>query len=234
VAQRATTPSGGRSNRRRAAYVAVAAFLLGLAAGGVHRGGGGHEQRAVSDRPSIPLVAAAASPRRGEVPADFARSKDGAVAAAARYVTTGQLLLDLDPLAAEAAVRHMASIVTADQQVADTLAKLAAARDALSDGTGPIRFSQAVLAQRLDSYTPSRARVSVWSVGVLSRLDVAPPQASWSTSTLELVWETGDWRIRSETITPGPAPMLDASAAPATSAELDTALHGFTEFKDAQ
>lgn len=235
MAQRTTTPSGGRSNRGRAAYVAVAAFLLGLAAGGVHRGGSSPDERvaAASSSDTTP-VAAAAAPRRGAVPGGFARSTVGAVAAATGYVTTGQLLLDVDPLAAEAAVRQMASTATADAQVADTLAKLAAARAALSEGTGPIRFTQAALAWRLDSYTQRRARVAVWSVGVLSRLDVAPPQASWSTSTLDLVWETGDWRIRSETITPGPAPMLDASAAPATSAELETALTEFNGFHGAR
>ncbi|HVT77858.1 MAG TPA: hypothetical protein VHD87_12570, partial [Acidimicrobiales bacterium] len=174
-------------------------------------------------------VAAATSPRRSAVPEGFPRSEDGALAAATRYVTTGQMLLDLDPLAAENAIRQMASTTTADQQVSETLAKLAATRQALSDGTGPIRFTQSVLARRVDAYPPTRARVSVWNVGVLSRLNVAPPQASWSTSTLDLVWETGDWRIRSETITPGPAPMLDASAAPATSAELDAALTGFDD-----
>ncbi|MBA3653984.1 MAG: hypothetical protein H0W70_07290 [Actinobacteria bacterium] len=234
MAQRTTTPSGGRSNNRRAAYVAVAAFLLGLAAGGVHRGRNAQPppEAAKAHRSGIALDAAATTPRRGAVPGGFARSRDGAVAAAAAFLTTGQSLLDIDPLSAEAAVRQMASTTTADVQIADTLKKLAAARVALSAGTGTIRFSQAVLASRLDDYTQQRARVAIWNVGVLSRVGVAPPQASWATSTFDLVWERGDWRIRSETIAPGPAPMLDASAAPATSEELEAALVDFTDVNE--
>jgi len=42
------------------------------------------------------------------------------------------------------------------------------------------------------------------------------------------VWERGDWKVWSETITPGPAPALDAGAAPASHEQLDQALSDFT------
>jgi hypothetical protein len=72
--------------------------------------------------------------------------------------------------------------------------------------------------------------VAIWNVGVLSRDGVAPPQAGWSTSVVELVWERGDWRVWGETVTPGPTPIADDSDAPATSADLAVALDGFTDF----
>lgn len=163
-------------------------------------------------------------------PANFDHSERGAVDAAGAFVCTGQALIDMDPLASEEAVRQMAAGATADTQVREMSSRLDAARQALAKGSGPIVYRQASLAWRLDGYAPDRARVSIWNVGVLSRQGIAPPQASWSTSTFDLVWERDDWRIWSETVTPGPAPLLDNSSAPATSAQLTSALDGFIDF----
>jgi hypothetical protein len=149
------------------------------------------------------------------------------VAAAAAFVTTGQALLDVDPLSAEAAVRQIASLAGADRQVREALDDLAGLRDALRSGAGPIVFRQGVLATRLVASTDAAATVEVWSVGVLARRGIAPPQAGWRTSRLELVWERGDWHLDSESIQPGPAPVLDDSAVPATADQLVTAIDGF-------
>lgn len=223
------------------AGIALAAFLSGMAAAGQLPA---RSQTTAEDRGSPHqerpgrATAATASDRTTPgptteldgVPAGFARSEQGAVAAAASFVTTGQALLDMDPLAAEQAVRQMAASSTADAQVADVLARLAAVREALAPGRGPIVFRQAPVSWRVDGFSSDRARVAVWSVGVLSREGIAPPQAGWATSTFDLVWERGDWRIGAETVTPGPAPLLDDSAAPATSAQLATSLRGFADF----
>lgn len=163
------------------------------------------------------------------VPAGFARSAEGAVAAAATFVCTGQALLDMDPLSAEEAIRQMSSAATAERQVADTLTRLRVARSTLAAGTGPTVYRQAAVAWRVDSFSPDRARVAVWNVGVLAREGVAPPQAGWAISTFELVWEGGDWKVLEERITPGPAPLLDNSAAPSTATQLIAALDGFND-----
>jgi hypothetical protein len=165
------------------------------------------------------------------MPAGFARTQEGAMAAAASFVTTGQALLDMDAFAAEQAVRQMAASGAADGQVRDTAARLAAARSALAAGSGPTVFRQASIAARVDVWSPERTRVAVWNVGVLSRAGVAPPQAGWAISVFELVWERGDWKVWSETIAPGPAPIPDASAAPATSEQLASALIGFVDLR---
>lgn len=197
-----------------------------------------HSQSSQPSLPGIPPAAAsgdaATSVSRPQlehgVPAGFAHTADGAVAAAASFVCTGQAILDMDPLSAEEAVRQMAAASTADQQVADTLAKLRAARAALAGGTGATVYRQAAIAWRVDAFSPDRARVAVWSVGVLARDGVAPPQAGWATSTFDLAWERGDWKIESEVIVPGPAAILDNSAAPATASQLIASLQGFTDF----
>jgi hypothetical protein len=165
------------------------------------------------------------------MPAGFADTRPGAVAAAAAFVCSGQALLDMDPLSAETAVRQMAADATADSQVQTTLGQLSAARDALASGTGPIAYHQAAVAWRITAYDPARAEVAIWSVGVLSRAGVAPPQAAWTTSTFELVWERRDWKVWSETITSGPAPILNNSVAPATADQLAAATAGFTDFE---
>ncbi len=112
-------------------------------------------------------------------------------------------------------------------QVSTTEKQLDQLRAVLAPGTGPTRYLQAVLATRLDTFAPDRAAVSVWSVGVLSRMGVAAPQAGWSTSVFDLVWERGDWKVAAETITAGPAPALNDGTAPATSEDLAAALDGF-------
>lgn len=185
-----------------------------------------------SPREREPAAFAGPGPSRTEsgVPAGFERSDAGAVAAAASFVTTGQALIDMDPLAAEDAVRQMASTSTADRQVNDILDQLRGLRQAVVSGSGRIVFRQGVLAYRVDRFDEDRAEVSIWNVGVLSREGVAPPQASWAISSFELSWERGDWRILTETVVPGPAPVLDDTTAPATAVQLVASLDGFIDF----
>jgi hypothetical protein len=135
----------------------------------------------------------------------------------------------MDPLAAEKAVRHMAADATADTQVRRTQGSLRDARQALAAGAGPIVFRQAAVASRVEAWSPDRARVAVWNVGVLSREGVAPPQAAWAISTFDFVWDRGDWKVWAESVAPGPAPILDDSAAPATAQQLASTLDGFTD-----
>jgi hypothetical protein len=226
--------SGQRIERRRPTWVVglaiLSAFLGGVA---VTRG------IAPRDGQAAPAATPAAAPMvDGEVipgpstvvagaPAGFAHNQDGAVAAAAAFVTTGQALLDIDPLSAEAAVRQMASTGGADRQVRQALDDLSGLRDALRSGSGPIVFRQGILATRLVASTDAGATVEVWSVGVLARRGIAPPQAGWRTSRLELVWERGDWHLDSETVQPGPAPVLDDSVVPATAEQFVDAIDGF-------
>jgi hypothetical protein len=161
------------------------------------------------------------------IPIGFSHSDEGARAAAVGYVLTGQTLLALAPTEVPDAVRVFAASASADSQVSDAQEQLSQLRAVLADGSGPIRYVQAVMATRVDAYTRARARVSVWSVGVLARVGAAQPQAGWTISAFELVWERGDWKVWSETITPGPAPLLNGAVKPATNVEFDRSLNGF-------
>lgn len=173
--------------------------------------------------------AATPGPRRFEhgVPVGFARTENGAVAAAAGYVRTGQAFLEMDGPALEEAVRTMAATSSSAALLSETVSRLESARAALAGSEAPIDYHQAILSVRLDDFGPDHTRVSVWSVGVLSREGVASPQAGWSISTFDLVWERDDWKVLAESIVPGPAPIMNAAVAPATSAQMRQRLAGF-------
>ncbi len=215
--------------------IVFGAFLGGMAVRGlahdtstsnaVRRSNGNSGSGAVASRRPGP------SAYRDGIPTGFERTKDGARAAAVAYVLTGRTLINLAPTLVDNAVRSMSAKASADGQVASATQQLMQLRKVLAAGTGPTRYLQAVLATRTDAVTQERARVSVWNVGVLSRDGVAAPQAGWTTSVFELVWEHDDWKIWSEAITPGPAPALNAGVAPATSQQLESALNEFTPWE---
>ncbi len=161
------------------------------------------------------------------VPVGYARTEAGALAAAVGYLRTGQLMLDASPAGVRAATQAMAAQGAAEGQLRELSGRLVVLRRRLQAATGPVTYRQAALATRLDAYSPTWARVSVWHVGVLSAAGVAPPQAGWAISSFELVWEDGDWKVWSESVTPGPAPVLNDDVAPASAEQLEAALSGF-------
>ena len=120
-----------------------------------------------------------------------------------------------------------ASAETAERQIAVLTDQLDAVRDVLSAGKGRTRYLQAALATRLDSFNQDRASVAVWSIGVLWRPGAADPQAGWTTSVFDLVWEDDTWKVWAETITSGPAPAPNGGTAPVDAAELDRLLAGY-------
>lgn len=228
---RSMSPPLGRTGALLVVGAALAAGFVGRGVLLPGRDGAAPTARdATSDALAAPPIGHAdPGPSRFEhgVPVGFSRTEDGAVAAAAGYVRTGQAFLDMDGMSLEAAVRTMAATSSAEALLAETLGRLEAARAALAGSDAPIEYHQAILSVRLDDFGPDHARVSVWGVGVLSREGVAPPQAGWSISTFDLVWEREDWKVLAESIVPGPAPIMNAAVPPATSAQLRQRLTGF-------
>jgi len=220
----------GGSGVRRVVTVAGIAFLAGIA---FHAFLGADGSSRTTPPPAVMPGAPSGQQAPGPskivegVPAGFPATEAGAVAAASAFVTTGQALINMDPLAAEQAVRQVAAASSADRQVETVLSDLRGLRQTLREGTGPVVFRQASIAARVVRSDAARARVAVWNVGILSRSGVASPQATWQVSTFDLVWERGDWRVEGETVSPGPAPTLDDSAVPATSAQFASGLEGF-------
>jgi len=164
------------------------------------------------------------------LPAGFARSRGGAVAAATTYVRDAQRLFDLPDVDRTAALRSIASRAATDAYVAQSRAELAELDGIAARGQGPLTWDVAVLATRTDAYTDQRAQVSVWRVGILSISGLTAPLAEWTTVAYELVWERDDWRIWSETQTAGPTPIGHPDDPPSTPEQLQTDLAGFTRY----
>ncbi|MBI2710227.1 MAG: hypothetical protein HYX34_11120 [Actinobacteria bacterium] len=117
---------------------------------------------------------------------------------------------------------------------ATVLDRLAAIRRRLG-AAGPgavVWLSISPVGVRVDAYTPVRARVSVWTVTVVSAAGSVAPQTTWRTSSVELVWDRGGWRLWSSVDAPGPSPTLDGSDEPATGESFDAAMRGFGLVKE--
>ena len=164
------------------------------------------------------------------VPTGFERSRRGAVAAASAYVLTGARLVDMSPSEVAAAVRQMSTSATASEQERATIDDLDHIEQELASGSGPIHYDQAALDTHLDSFSPDRAQVRVWSVGVVSRDGAIDPQAEWHLSTVDLEWQSNDWKISGETISTGPTPAPDTDGEPSTAADIDRQLAGFDQW----
>ena len=56
--------------------------------------------------------------------------------------------------------------------------------------------------------------IAVWSAGVFTIEGLTAPTEAWSTTTVDVIWSGGDWRLYSIASTPGPVPA--APQAPGT------------------
>jgi hypothetical protein len=164
-----------------------------------------------------------------------ARTASGAAAAAAVAVSSldGAVLLDRSRL--RALVSSLAStaarprLVEAYEQAALTVR----ARLGVGSFPAPVVFVRAIpVGYRVDAFNPKEATVSVWRVGIVGSGATVPPQQSWRTEIVSLVWEHARWRIARFASEPGPTPPLGATA-PSTATDLFASVPRFKEFASA-
>lgn len=74
-------------------------------------------------------------------------------------------------------------------------------------------WSEIPLTARVTSAGEHRAVVEVWAVLVVGVPGVGAPRQAWRTVTVELAWESGDWRIDGWDTRPGPTPALATDSA---------------------
>jgi hypothetical protein len=209
---------------RVVAVALLVAMLVGAGTRGLLAG--------ASTAPSSARVAARSTTHTDVygIPDHFAPNRDGAVAAATSDVRQGQLLFDLAASARAPALQAMAASASAAAFVAEQSQALTDLDAIAARGQGTLTWDVTVLATRLDAYTAARAVVSLWRVGVLSIRGLTAPLAEWATVRIEVVWERADWRIWSETQSPGPTPMLHPAETPSTPDQLRAALAGFDRY----
>lgn len=207
-----TSPWAALGSRGRRGALCGGIFVVGLIAGNLLAAAA--SPGAVRSRPVAPDPADGAGPRSvvDEVPVGFARSPEGAVAAATSYLTTlSERLMALPPPAREAALRRMLSPgapgdLTA--QLGRATASIDGARRAAAGGKGASRafIRNLPVAYRVRAFTDERASVVVWSNAVWVIDGIATPGQAWATTTLELVWAGDDWRLWSVASSDGPTP----------------------------
>ena len=164
----------------------------------------------------------------------FARTRDGAVSAAATYIGS----LDGRALVDPAIVRRRLTEVTSSEAREELVRAYAAAaeqaRTQLGVGTPPepvVILRAAPVGYRVDRFTPRAATVAIWRVGIVGSGATAEPQQSWRTETVSLVWERKTWKVAALRSEPGPTPPLPTSATTSTASELFTLIPEFEEFQ---
>jgi hypothetical protein len=167
-----------------------------------------------------------------DVPVGYARTPAGATAAATSFLTTlSERLMTLPPPARDAAVaRMLAPGAPSDlgAQLSRGTASIDNARRAAAGGSGASRafIRNLPVAYRVRAFSPERASVGVWSDAVWVIDGIATPGQAWATTTLELVWAEGDWRLWSLASVDGPTPAAP-SVLPSTPTQL---LDGLTDY----
>jgi hypothetical protein len=84
----------------------------------------------------------------------------------------------------------------------------------------------AAMGTRVTTYTDEVATIDVWMtglVGVTDRDAPMPVSASWTTYTLTLQWQAGDWKLSAITSVNGPTPLDAGSDNPSSIDDFRTA-----------
>jgi hypothetical protein len=167
----------------------------------------------------------------------YARSQEGAVAAAANFtrVLSSDLILDtgqrraaIDVLAAPEARGRLQK--TFDQAVASLRQGLGMTGPAGKDAQVLLRATP--VGWRVEDYGGGSAKVAIWVTSVGGSTGGAtgqvPIREAWGTTTVTLRWVGGDWKQVDSTTVDGPVPIADVAPPTATPELLDKA----NEFKE--
>ncbi|MFP4636546.1 MAG: hypothetical protein ACLFRD_11845, partial [Nitriliruptoraceae bacterium] len=193
-------------------------LLVGL--GLVLLAGGTLLGRSTADTPATPATTPPPAPQADEtthppgptgqesgMPVGFAPDEAGAVAAATAYTIAfdGPLLFDdrlADAVAVAATDQAHAELEEQFTEVAALLSERLNLEDRSEVVTRP-----APAGYRLDEFANAdHATVAVWGTALVLAGE-APIPPGWRTTTVELVWAGGDWKLAELTSRPGPEPL---------------------------
>jgi hypothetical protein len=234
MARNATAPS-----RRAALLAAVAAFalacgmvLLRLAQPSSHS-----EPRPPSSSASERETASTSGDATPAVEGSFSddgpsRDQNGAVRAAVAYATGSQRWLYLSDAEIEAAITEIATPAATSSLLDEARTDISTAREQLLRSQGPVWWLVRPLAWRVVDLRDSEARVSVWTITILSAAGVAAPQTEFLTVTLDLAWTDGAWRVDDVRDAPGPTPITGPKDQPWDAEPFDQALDGYTRIDE--
>lgn len=227
----------GHQGRRSGLVLGGLVAALGLFALGIALG----SRIASSAGPNASPAASAADPAAVERPSpgsasSSARSRAGAVAAAAGSITAFDGDVLLEPARLRAVVSRIASRAARRDLLAAFTVASAQTRAKLGADTAPkplIVLRSVPAGYRIERFSPDEATVSIWYVGIVGSGATVYPQQSWRTQLVELVWEAGGWKVSSFASSPGPTPPLPSDEVAAEPGELFAAIPRFQEFERA-
>jgi hypothetical protein len=162
------------------------------------------------------------------VPVGYARTEEGAVAAATNF----------NLLAGNDALLDRESMVAAMQTMAAPAWKVEAARQATSGYDYIVNtygsnadVSAAVVRYQVVDFTSDEASVRLWTVSLASGSKRPQVEEVWAVVTIDLIWSENDWRVDGIESSVGPAPVDLPSGQPGESAT--TLMEEFDEFRGA-
>ncbi|MFF7953936.1 hypothetical protein [Streptomyces griseorubiginosus] len=226
TAKASETPGTGSVSPWRRAKVGAVVFGVVLALGMALTlfGGGAKDNSATPQTPgdSTPTSQAGgsgpgakATSVKGGVPVGYPRTKDGAAAAAVNY----QMARSSPGYFTDAALRHQVlktmmtpSALSQQEAQDDQTAKGLMASLGVTEQTAPEMVMRAAsLGTSVRSFSEDTATVRIWMsevVGVPTENSKMPVSGTWSTYTLILQWQDGDWKVATIDLSDGPTPLV--------------------------
>ncbi|MFD4243708.1 hypothetical protein ACFWP3_19235 [Streptomyces sp. NPDC058525] len=164
------------------------------------------------------------------VPVGYTQTKEGAAAAAVNYQTARSS----PTYFTDEALRHqvLKTVMTSaalpvQQQTDDQTAKGLMAALGVTAQTAPEMVMRAApLGTSVSGFSSETATVKVWMtevVGVPREKSAMPVAATWSTYTLILQWQNGDWKVATISQADGPTPLVTGDSAPSATADMQLA-----------
>jgi hypothetical protein len=152
-------------------------------------------------------------------PRDAAGAVDAAVAALELTgpIARAGFITRSDMIASLASARFAPTLAN---ESANQLAEMTTILGDASLAPDALVWSELPLTARLVRVTDREAQVEVWAVLVVGVVNLGAPRQAWRTVTIDLVWESGDWKVDGWVAAPGPTPMLDGTAAIATTEQI--------------
>ncbi|MEV6687385.1 hypothetical protein AB0N28_18920 [Streptomyces sp. NPDC051130] len=193
-----------------------------------------------STAPTSPTGTRPVDTKTNGIPRGFAHTEQGAQSAAANYAVAlgsdGMLKRDLRHAIMDALYTPEAAAARKGAQDSAYTPAFLTSLGLDADGNPPqgsTFVTRAVpIGTRLESYSPTNAKVAVWYTGLLGMSgpkSTDPVRTTWKTWTFELSWAGEDWKIGADTQQDGPAP-VPGDVPASTSDDISKAVKEFGGF----
>ena len=204
-------------------FAVIIALLIGVVVGFAL-----DPEDAADDPDAAPVTPSGPGPTRevGGVPVGYARTEDGAVAAATNFT----LLTTRDALIEEEALTRALQTLAAPSWRDNARAQAKAGTEFLVDRYGSdAQVAGAVVRYDVAKFTADTAVVDLWAVSVAAGSRRSTVDEIWSILRVDLAWVEGDWRVTASDSKQGPAPVDLPTRAPSRTAQ--DVMEQFAEFE---